>query len=106
MTPCPWTFLENTRPFPFHSKCKFSVPRCTLDRIIAIALPAISTPGHTTHSHCKAPGDFQIWSATSGISLTLTVLFINTHLPFQQLRLRPLNYNIVVSLNSSQPEWT
>src|SRR5882724_9493355 len=106
MTPHPWTFLENARPFPFHSKCKFSVPRCTPDRIIAINLPAISTPGHPTHSRRNTRRDVWIWSATSGISLTLMVLFINTHLPFQQFCLRPLNYNIVVSLNSSQLEWT
>src|SRR5882724_6978127 len=53
--PSPRTFLENARPFPFHSKCKFSVPSCTPDRIVAIDLLAISTPGHPTHSHCKAP---------------------------------------------------
>src|SRR5882724_3922217 len=106
MTPHPWTFLENARPFPFHSKCKFSVPRCTPDRIVAIDLLVISTPGHPTHSHCKAPQDFLSQNAASGINSTHIVIFINTHLLLQQLCPCPLNYNIVVFLNSGQPEWT
>src|SRR5882724_907303 len=105
-TPLPWNFLENARPFPFHSKCKFSVPRCTPDRIIAIDLPAISTPGHPTHSCHKAPQDFWSQNAASRISSTHMVIFINTHLPLQQLHLCPLNYNIIIFLNSSQREWT
>src|SRR5882724_2097068 len=103
--PSPLDFPEDARPFTFHSKCKFSVPRCTPDRIIAIDLPAISTPGHPRHSHHKAPQDFQSWNASSGISLTHMVIFINTHHLLQQC-LCPLNYNIIIFLNSSQPEWT
>src|SRR5882724_13706109 len=87
----PWTFPENTRPFPFCSKCKFSVPRCTPDRIIAIIFLAISTPGHPTQSCHKAPQDFQSQNTASGISSTHMVIFINTHLPLQQLHLHPLN---------------
>src|SRR5882724_4166226 len=82
MIPHPWTLLENARPVLSHPRCRISIPRHTPDRIVAIIPLATSTPGHLTCKCHNALCDLQIWNATSGISYTQMVIFIDTHLPF------------------------
>src|SRR5882724_8325276 len=100
----PWTFSEDAKPVLLHSRCRIYDPTYTPNRIIPINVLAMCSPCHPTCSHHNALWDVWIQNATSGISSTPTVIFIDTHLLLQQLHLHPLNPIIMAFLSSSQLE--